>query len=216
MSTPGDVRVDAAGNVHAVHFGAILGIAEHALRRHDAGLQNRLVVIDVVQERVQRLHALLQAAVEQASIRPPEMMRGTMSNGISRSVPESSPYTANVMPTRWNARSASSRFCAIRSVGRAVEPAGEGLVLRGGFPRPGIAFRRRVRRDTKYFSEPNVRCGAGCKSRAKTEIACSAGSLPFYPQERRQTAAPVWGDSPHQCRCAFCPGHDWTNRRKSV
>ena len=52
------------------------------------------------------------------------MMRGTMSNGISRSVPDSSPYTANVIPTRWNARSASSRFWAIRAGGvRASQPA---------------------------------------------------------------------------------------------
>ncbi|MOA16724.1 hypothetical protein D3C78_1369530 [compost metagenome] len=40
------------------------------------------------------------------------MMRGTVSNGISRSAPESSPYTAKVMPTRWNIRSASARLRA--------------------------------------------------------------------------------------------------------
>jgi hypothetical protein len=38
------------------------------------------------------------------------MMRGTMSNGINRSVPASSPYTAKVMPTRWNSVSASARL----------------------------------------------------------------------------------------------------------
>src|SRR5258708_4928526 len=32
---------------------------------------------------------------------------GTMSNGISRSVPEASPYTANVMPTRGQRMSAA-------------------------------------------------------------------------------------------------------------
>ncbi len=60
----GDVRVDAAGNIDALHLGAVLRVAEHALRRHDARLQDRLLVVDVAQERVQRLHALLQPAIE--------------------------------------------------------------------------------------------------------------------------------------------------------
>ena len=51
------------------------------------------------------------------------MMRGTMSNGISRSVPEFSPYTAKVMPKRWNSASASARFCARRSCDLRLEPA---------------------------------------------------------------------------------------------
>ena len=39
-------------------------VAEHALARDDAGREDRLVVVDVVQERVQRVHALAQAAIE--------------------------------------------------------------------------------------------------------------------------------------------------------
>ncbi|MBM4213136.1 MAG: efflux RND transporter periplasmic adaptor subunit [Gammaproteobacteria bacterium] len=43
------------------------------------------------------------------------MIRGTMSNGISRSVPVSSPYTAKVIPARRNSVSASASFSRIRS-----------------------------------------------------------------------------------------------------
>jgi hypothetical protein len=39
-----------------------------------------------------------------------DRMRGTMSKGISRSLPSCSPYTAKVMPTRWNRLSASARL----------------------------------------------------------------------------------------------------------
>ena len=60
----GDVRIDATGNVHPVHLGTVLGVAEHALARDDAGRQDRLVVVDVVQERVQRVHALAQSPIE--------------------------------------------------------------------------------------------------------------------------------------------------------
>ena len=45
------------------------------------------------------------------------MIRGTMSKGMSRSAPASSPYTAKVIPTRRNSTSASARFWARRSAG---------------------------------------------------------------------------------------------------
>jgi hypothetical protein len=59
-----NVRIYAARDVHALHFLAVLVVAEHALARHDAGFENLLVVIDVVQERVERAHALAQAAIQ--------------------------------------------------------------------------------------------------------------------------------------------------------
>ena len=64
MSTPGDVRVDAARHVHAGHLAAVLRVAEHALGRDRARLQDLLLVVDVVQEEIERAHALLQAALE--------------------------------------------------------------------------------------------------------------------------------------------------------
>ena len=60
----GDVRVDAARHVHPLHLAAVLLVAEDAIPRHDAGGKDLLVVIDVVKERVQRVDALTQAAIE--------------------------------------------------------------------------------------------------------------------------------------------------------
>ncbi len=63
-----DVRVDAARNVHAGHLAPVLRIAEHALGGNGAGLQDLLVVVDVVQEEVERAHALLQTLLEDAPL----------------------------------------------------------------------------------------------------------------------------------------------------
>jgi hypothetical protein len=60
----GDVGVDAAGDVDALHLRAVLRVAEHLLRGDHARLQDLLVVVNVVDEGVQRPHALLQAAFE--------------------------------------------------------------------------------------------------------------------------------------------------------
>jgi len=59
-----DVRIDPARHIHALHFRPVLRIAQHLLGRNDAGLQDLLVVVDVVNEGIQRPHTLFQAAVE--------------------------------------------------------------------------------------------------------------------------------------------------------
>ena len=64
----GDVRVDAAGHVEAGHLGAVLRIAEHLLGREQAGLEDLLVVVDVVEEGVERADALAQARGELAPL----------------------------------------------------------------------------------------------------------------------------------------------------
>ena len=56
--------VDAAGDVDPLHLRAVLGIAEDTLWRDDARLEDLLVVVDVVDEGVQRPHPLLEAALE--------------------------------------------------------------------------------------------------------------------------------------------------------
>ena len=56
--------VNAARDVDSLHLAAILRVRQYPLRGHDACLQDRLTVVDVAQKRVQRLHTLLQAAVE--------------------------------------------------------------------------------------------------------------------------------------------------------
>ena len=61
------------------------------LRGNAAGAEDFLAMVDVVEEGVQRLHALLDALRAGAAIQLPEMMRGTMSNGISRSDASCSP-----------------------------------------------------------------------------------------------------------------------------
>ncbi len=60
----GDVGVDAAGHVDALHLGAVLGVAEHLFRRDDAGLENLLLVVDVVDEGVEGADSLLEASLE--------------------------------------------------------------------------------------------------------------------------------------------------------
>jgi hypothetical protein len=56
-----DVRINAVGHVHPHHFGAELGIALDLLARHHAGLEDLLVVVDVMDEAVQRRDPLHQA-----------------------------------------------------------------------------------------------------------------------------------------------------------
>ncbi len=60
----GDVRVNAAGHVDALHLRAVLRIAEHLLGGNHAGLQNLLVVVDVVNEGIERPDPLFQTALE--------------------------------------------------------------------------------------------------------------------------------------------------------
>ena len=57
----GDMRVNLAGQVHTLHHRPVLGIVQHLLGRNLAGLEDFLVVIDIVQEHVQRLDPLAQA-----------------------------------------------------------------------------------------------------------------------------------------------------------
>ncbi len=64
----GDVRVDAARHVHADHLAPELRIAEDALARQTPGFEDGLVVVDVVQEQVQRVHALREATLEELPV----------------------------------------------------------------------------------------------------------------------------------------------------
>jgi hypothetical protein len=59
-----DVRVNAAGDIDALHFRAVLRVTEHLLGGNDAGLQDLLIVVDVVDEGVERPHPLLEAGLE--------------------------------------------------------------------------------------------------------------------------------------------------------
>jgi len=60
------VRVDAPGHVDAAHLRAVLRVRQHPIRGHRSAVQDPLVVVDVVEERVQRAHALKEAALEHA------------------------------------------------------------------------------------------------------------------------------------------------------
>ena len=64
----GDVRVDAAGHLDALHLGAVLRVAEHLLGRDDARLQDLLAVVDVVEEAVQRRDPLAQPPLQLAPL----------------------------------------------------------------------------------------------------------------------------------------------------
>ena len=111
------------------HFRAELGVAEHALARHDAGLEDRLIVIDVVQERVQRLHALAQPAVEHLPL-----VRG---NDARNDVERNQSLGAGILAVH-RERDADAMKRALGLVAllgdpgrrRPVEPAGECPVMR--------------------------------------------------------------------------------------
>ncbi len=60
----GDMRVDVARHVHAEHVGAVLGVVVDLVGRDQAGADDVLRVVDVVQETVERIDALAQAALE--------------------------------------------------------------------------------------------------------------------------------------------------------
>src|SRR5258708_19474415 len=57
----GDVRVDASRNVDPLHLGPVLRIAEHRLGRNLARANDLALVVDVMQEKIQRLDPLAQA-----------------------------------------------------------------------------------------------------------------------------------------------------------
>ncbi|MNN01809.1 hypothetical protein D3C81_1144370 [compost metagenome] len=57
----GDMRIDVGGDRYALHLGAVLRIAEDLLRRDDAGLDDILVVVNIVDEHIQRAYPLHQA-----------------------------------------------------------------------------------------------------------------------------------------------------------
>ena len=52
------------GHVDALHLRAVLGVAEHLLGGNDARLQDLLIMVDVVDEGVQRPDALLEPRLE--------------------------------------------------------------------------------------------------------------------------------------------------------
>jgi hypothetical protein len=62
----GDVAVDVLGHVHVLHLGAVLGVEEHLFGGHHAGAHDVVPVVDIVDEHIQRAHALLQARLQVA------------------------------------------------------------------------------------------------------------------------------------------------------
>ena len=60
----GDMGIDAAGNIHPLHLRAVLRVAQHLFGRNDAGLEDLLVVINIVNEGVERTHPLLQSVFQ--------------------------------------------------------------------------------------------------------------------------------------------------------
>ena len=55
-----DVRIDVLRHLHAHHLGPELGVADDQVRRHDARADDLLAVVHVVDEAVERRHALHQ------------------------------------------------------------------------------------------------------------------------------------------------------------
>ena len=60
----GDMGIDLVRRLDAVHLGPIGRVEQHEVRRHEPCLDDLLVVIDVVEEDVDRLHPLDAAALD--------------------------------------------------------------------------------------------------------------------------------------------------------
>ena len=76
----GDVRIHPARHVHADHLAAELRVAVHLVGGDLAGLHDLLPVIDVVEEPVERLHALAHPARERVPLRA----RDDVGNDVER------------------------------------------------------------------------------------------------------------------------------------
>ena len=64
----GDVDIGAARRIVAHHFRPEVRVSEHEVRGQDAVLQDLALVIDVPEEKIERLDPLLDAAVELAPV----------------------------------------------------------------------------------------------------------------------------------------------------
>ena len=80
---PGDVRVDAARRVEAHHLAPEMAGAEDELGRNPALAEDSLLVVDVVQEQVERLHPLDQAALELVPLGARDHARDQVERGRS-------------------------------------------------------------------------------------------------------------------------------------
>ena len=61
---PGNMRVHLIGQIQPLHFRTVQAVTEHLLRRDDARLEDFLIVINVMQKGVERLHPLFEATLE--------------------------------------------------------------------------------------------------------------------------------------------------------
>ena len=64
------MRVDSARHIDALHHGPELRVVQHLPCRDYARLEDLLVVIDIVQEHVQRRNPLAQARLQHPPLRP--------------------------------------------------------------------------------------------------------------------------------------------------
>ncbi len=131
---PGDVGVDAAGHVHALHLAPVLRVGQHPLGRDAAGANDVLVVVNVVQKAVERLHPLLEPALEQAPF--------ASRNDARHDVEGDQPFGAGVLAVDGksdaDAVEGALGFLALLGdlVGRgALEPVRKTLVVR---PQPAV------------------------------------------------------------------------------
>ena len=205
----GDVRIDAAGHVHPLHLAAVLRVAEDALGRHGAGLENRLLVIDVVQEGVERAHALREPAFEQVPF-----VRG---NDARDDVERDQPLGALLLAVdRERDADAVERpfglLALLRdAIGRRpLEPAGERPVVRPDRPVRGAHFIVGWGRHESIFGGWSRGHRAYSKRRAGEGMCHRGRHLPTYPQIRRARNAPLWINAAPSW-CIFRPGQACTD-----
>ena len=146
----GDVRPHAELRVDAPALGAEVGRVVEQLGREHAVGDDALVVVEVVDEPVERHEALDRARARRAAHSVASMTRGMTSNGHARSMPPASEYTVNVMPKREDV-GRRRRLAGPQLLDAEVVDDGEHLRRRR--PRPAVA-RRAARPRVGWAGQP--------------------------------------------------------------
>jgi hypothetical protein len=98
-----------------LHLAPVLGVAEHPFGWKHSSFRDRLLMVDIVQEKIQRAHPLLQSLLERAPFRGRDDARHEVER-ISRSVRSLAVHGEGDAHTVKRALR-FSRFCAILSAG---------------------------------------------------------------------------------------------------
>ena len=129
----GDAGIDAVGQLDAAHFLLEAGVLQHLLGRDHARLEDLLPVVDVVQEAVERIYALLESLRQLVPLR----FRDDARDGVERNQPFRTLFVAVDGEGDANAMEQQVGFAALfrHPLGRGIgEPLRDGAKVRTHLP----------------------------------------------------------------------------------